>query len=110
MVNMYRRDSFYVMEQTRFGKHVVWVGYGLAGGGNCSETGGGACSTSGLDGRMFAVGDLYSISPSFEVYAAALTIRNGASGQYGIYPTLGSGTVPGASYKGIGVGMLAVFN
>ena len=110
MVNMYRRDAFYVMEQTKFGKHVVWVGYGLAGGGTCSKTGGGSCSTSGLDGRMLTVGYLYNISSSFDVYAAAFTVRNGASGQYGIYPTLGSGTAPGANYKGIGIGMLAVFN
>lgn len=52
----------------------------------------------------------YNISLSFDVYAAAFTVRNGASGQYGIYPTLGSGTAPGANYKGIGIGMLAGFN
>ena len=110
MVNMYRRDAFYVMEQSKFGKHVVWVGYGVAGAGVCSKTGGGACVTSGLDGRMLTIGYLYNISSSFDIYAAAFTVRNGASGQYGIYPTLGSGTAPGANYRGIGVGMLAVFN
>ncbi|AEI82646.1 porin (plasmid) [Cupriavidus necator N-1] len=110
MVNQYERDAFYVMGQTRFGKHIVWMSYGLAGSGRCSKVGGAACSTSGLDGNMATLGYMYNISPTFDVYAAAFTVRNGASGQYGIYPTLGSGTAPGSTYRGVGVGVLAVFN
>jgi len=110
MINQYERDAFYVMGQTKFGKHIVWMSYGLAGSGRCSKVGGAACSTSGLDGNMATLGYMYNISPTFDIYAAAFTVRNGASGQYGIYPTLGSGTAPGSTYRGVGVGVLAVFN
>jgi predicted porin len=108
-VNMYRRDAAYVIGQTRFDQHTVWVGLGIANAGKCERVGGATCSTSGQRAGMATLGYIYSVDKSFDIYSTLFSVRNAHSASYGIFPTLGAGTAPGARYSGIGVGLLAVF-
>ena len=107
-VNQYSRDALYVVGQTRFDRHGVWLGLGTAGNGHCSRVGGAACSTSGLSAKQATLGYTYSVDKNFDIYSSVFTVRNAKSATYGIFPTLGT-TAPGANYRGFGVGLLAVF-
>jgi len=107
-VDRYKRDSMYVVGQTRFDRNTVWLGLGAASDGQCHRVGNASCSTSGLSAKQATLGYVYSLDKNFDIYAAAFTVRNAKSATYGIFPTVGT-TAPGARYNGVGVGLLALF-
>ncbi|MFO0581686.1 MAG: porin [Anaeromyxobacter sp.] len=108
-VKSYTRDSFYVLAQQRFGAHQVWGSYGKGLEGDCKKVGGAACSTDGLSGTQMALGYSYSITKSFDVFAAWYRMVNGTSASYSNFPPVGT-VAPGADVSGFGVGLLYTFS
>src|SRR5690349_2167636 len=71
-----------VWEQTWFGPFKTEAFYATASAGTCTLTGGVSCSTSGLDGKMIAVGGEYALSKRTALFALYAKLINGASAAF----------------------------
>ena len=69
-------------EQNWTGAIQTFAAYVRAPQGSCGLTGGVACSTTGLDGKMFILGAAYSFSKRTALFAYYTKLTNGASAVY----------------------------
>lgn len=98
----YRRTAWSLLAQQGFGPHGVWLQYGQANSGNCSKTGGAACSTDGLGATQWTLGYKYVLSKRTELYSAYYGMDNERSASYS---PVGSSVAPGADFRGLGFGI-----
>jgi len=78
----YQKNTWSVAAEHKIGAVTLAAAYGQGSEGSCSLVGGVACSTNGLDGKMFSVGAAYSLSKRTMLYALASRINNGDSALY----------------------------
>lgn len=110
-LNRHERLAYWTIAQHRVGPHAAWASFGQADAGECTVRGG-PCTTRGLGATHWAVGYLYSLNKSADVYAAYYEMINDRSGSYAILPSLPIATsqiAPGGDTRGLGVGLLFTF-
>jgi predicted porin len=108
-VNRYKRDSYYVLLEQRFGGSSLWFANGQARAGSCERVGGASCSTAGLNAIWWNVGYLYRFSRRTEFFATYYRLNNSGSASYSPQPTVGTILAPGADTTGIGAGITHYF-
>jgi predicted porin len=106
-VDEYERDAWFVLVRHKFGANAVWASYGEAEDGDCSRVGGLACSTNGLEGKLFTLGYIYSFSKRTDLFASYFRVENDESQRYGVLFL--TPIAPGADTRGIGLGILHSF-
>ena len=104
-VNQYDRVAYSAQVLYRRDLHTVWANVGQADDGNCSLSGGGACSTRDLGARLWSVGYRYDLSKRSDLFASAYRMSNRASGQYGVFPRSIAGIAPGSRQTGVTLGI-----
>ncbi len=107
-VNEYKRTAWYLLVQQRFGPHQIFASFGQAADGSCTRVGGAPASTNGLAGRQFSLGYTYALSRAADLFVAYYGMNNDRSASYAVFPSPGA-VAPGASTKGLGVGLLYAF-
>ncbi len=91
-------------EQTWFGPFKTEAFYATASAGTCGLTGGVACSTTGLEGKMIVLGGEYSFSKRTSLFALYAKLINGSSAIYN--NTANVGTVnPGSDIMNVALGV-----
>lgn len=110
-IDSHSRAAYYgLVDQTLFGKHHIWLGFGQALDGSCSIVSGAPCSTAGLGATDAVLGYVYRAAKGIDFYAAAYRITNHASASYSTFPPLGGPAAPGADVESFGIGMLYNFS
>lgn len=104
-VNGYSRNAYSAQLLYRLDSHTAWFNLGQARDGECTRSGGGACSTRDLGAHMWSVGYRYDLSRRTDVFASAYRISNRASGQYGVFPRIATGIAPGSRQTGVTLGL-----
>ena len=107
-ITRYKRKSFYLLAEQKFGNHRVWVSGGEAADGQCSRNGV-VCSSTSMGARYFTLGWIYGFSKRTEIFAAYYKLDNRESGTYSPQPVVGAVIAPGADTVGAGVGMIHYF-
>lgn len=83
----YRHNTWAIGWEARWaGPWRTSVEYSAGEEGSCSLTGGAACSTDGLSGRLLAGGVAYSLDRQTLLYVLAARLTNGASARYDNWP------------------------
>jgi hypothetical protein len=110
-IDSYSRAAFYgIVDQTLYGKHHLWLAFGMALPGSCERVGGGDCTTEGLGASDVVLGYIYRISKSTDFFAAAYRISNNDSSSYSTFPPRGGPAAPGVAVQALGVGMIYTFS
>lgn len=75
----YKHNTWSVNVEKVIGALTLSASYGQSGAGSCSLVGGVACTTSGLNARMFNIGSAYSLSKRTSLFAVYSYMGNDAS-------------------------------
>lgn len=105
----YKRDSYYLLLEQRFGNASLWFAHGKARDGSCNRVGGASCSTADLGALWWNIGYLYRFSRRTEFFATYYRLNNSNSGSYSPAPLVGATLAPGADTTGIGAGITHYF-
>jgi predicted porin len=77
----YNTKTWALGAEHKMGPVTLAASYGQASAGSCSLSVG-ACSTAGMDGKMFNIGAGYSLSKRTLLYTVYSRLNNGASARY----------------------------
>lgn len=108
-VSSYKRASYYVIGEQKFGNHSLWAAYGRADDGSCGRVGGASCSTNSLGADYVSAGWVYNFSKRTQVIATYYRVNNKTSGTYTVQPAVGAAVAPGADTSSFGVGIAHFF-
>ena len=75
----YKHNTWSISAEKIIGAVTLAASYGQSGAGSCSLVGGVACTTSGLNARMFNIGSSYSLSKRTSLFAVYSYMGNDAS-------------------------------
>jgi predicted porin len=78
----YKHNVWSIAGEHKIAQLTLVGSYGQAAAGSCSLVAGVACSTAGLDGKMFNAGAGYNLSKRTMLFALAALMRNGTSAVY----------------------------
>jgi predicted porin len=99
----YKHNVWSIAAEHKIEQLTLVGSYGQAAAGSCSLFAGVACSTAGLDGKMFNAGAGYNFSKRTMLYALASLMRNGTSA---VYNNLNAGDpAPGQDITSFAVGI-----
>lgn len=104
-VARYSRNAYSAQVLYRRALHTAWFNLGQARDGQCTRSGGGACSTRDLGAGMWSLGYRYDLSRRTDLFASVYRISNRASGQYGAFPRIAAGIAPGSRQTGVTLGV-----
>jgi predicted porin len=104
-VKHYNRNGWNLAVEHKIGQWTLAANYGSAEKGDCSLFGGGACSTSGLEGKQMSFGAKYDLAKNFSIYGWWTKIDNGNSASYSFLDDAPTGADP----KAWAVGLLTRF-
>ncbi len=104
-VKNYKRNGWSLAVEQKIGKWTLAANYASAEKGDCSLFGGGACSTSGLEGKQMSFGAKYDLAKNFSIYGWWTKIDNGNSASSSFLDAAPTGADP----KAWAVGLLTRF-
>jgi predicted porin len=103
----YKHNAWALVADQKMGAWTGAVEYASSAAGSCSRVAGVACDTSGLSGKMFSVGALYSFSKTAGMFLLYSRLTNGDAAIYN--NTANVTPTPGMDITQVAVGVLYAF-
>ena len=100
-VKDYERNAWNLAVEHKIGPWTLAANYASAEKGDCSLFGGGACSTSGLEGKQMSFGAKYDLGKNLSIYGWWTKIDNGDSASYSFLDEAPTGADPQAWAVGL---------
>jgi predicted porin len=100
-VKDYKRNGWSLAVEQKIGQWTLAANYASAEKGDCSLFGGGACSTSGLEGKQMSFGAKYDLAKNFSIYGWWTKIDNGDSASHSFLDDAPTGADPTAWAVGL---------